>query len=64
MEERAISDVELRAMLDASTSIEQASRAGRWVVRTRHGNRPWVVVLEPDADERLLFLVTMFPIRR
>ena len=64
MEERGISDVELRAMLDASTCVEPASRVGRWAVRTRHGNRPGAVVLEPDADERLLFLVTMYPIRR
>ena len=60
MEERQFSEVELRTMLTDATRVVSARHPGRFLVTTRHGGAPWVVVLEPDADERLLFVVTAF----
>lgn len=40
MEERGFSEVELRTMLENATDLLPATRAGRWLVRTRHGGRP------------------------
>ena len=59
--ERGVSDIELRTMLDRALELVPGSRAGRWLVRTRHASRPWVVVVEPDPDERLLYVVTVHP---
>lgn len=61
MAERDVSDVELRTMLDEASSLEPGSRANRWVVHTRLVGQPWVVVVEPDEDERLLYVVTVHP---
>lgn len=53
--------LKLRTMLDRALELVPGSRAGRWLVQTRHANRPWVVVVEPDPDERLLYVVTVHP---
>ena len=60
MEERGFSEVELRSMLDSATEVVPGTRAGRWMVRTRHAGRPWVVVLEPDRADLRLFVVTAY----
>jgi len=60
MEERQFSEVELRTMLTDATRIVSARRPGRFLVTSRQGGKPWVVVLEPDEDEQLLFVVTAF----
>jgi hypothetical protein len=60
MEERGVSEVELRAMLENATEIRPASRPGRWLVHASHGGRSWVVVLEPDETDQLLFVVTVY----
>ncbi len=60
MEERGFSEVELRAMLDDAVDITPASRLNRWIVQTRHRGRPWTVVLEPDLDEEVIFVVTAY----
>lgn len=61
MEEREFSEVELRTMLADAGRVVSARRPGRFLVSTRYGGKPWAVVLEPDKDERLLFIVTAFP---
>jgi hypothetical protein len=61
MEERQFSEVELRAMLADATRIDFARRPGRFLVATLHSGKAWAVVLEPDEDERLLYVVTAFP---
>jgi hypothetical protein len=61
MEERGISDVDLRTMLQNVSSLSPGRRPGRWQAATRHAGAPWVVVLEPDLQEHLLFVVTVYP---
>jgi hypothetical protein len=61
MEERQFSELELRTMLTDATRIVPARRPGRFVATTRLGAKPWVIVLEPDEEEQLLFVVTAFP---
>jgi hypothetical protein len=60
MEERSFSEVDLRTMLTKVSRVTAARRPGRFIAFTRHGRQPWVIVLEPDWDERLLFVVTAF----
>jgi hypothetical protein len=60
MEERAFSELELRAMLDDAREFTQGARRGRWIVQTRYAGQPWTVVLEPDQDEQVIYVVTAY----
>lgn len=62
MEEREFSEIELRTMVSDATDIAPARRPGRFLARTRHRGTPWIVVLEPDLDDQLLFVVTAYPV--
>lgn len=61
MEERQFSEVDLRVMLQETSALEPARRPGRFLARTRLRGRPWIVVLEPDPDAELVFVVTAYP---
>lgn len=61
MEERGISELDLRTMLEDATELLPGRQSGRSLVRTRHGSRRWIVVLEPDREERVTYVVTAFP---
>jgi hypothetical protein len=59
MDERGVSDVDLRTMLQSPISV-QPGRPGRWQVEARHAEQRWTVVLEPDFDDRVVFVVTVY----
>jgi len=61
MEERSISELDLRRVLEDATELSPGRQAGRFLVWARHEGRRWVVVLEPDSDERVAYVVTAFP---
>lgn len=61
MEERSFSETELRTMLAVAFEIAGARRPGRCLVSTRFQGAPWTVVLEPDTEDRLVFVVTAYP---
>ena len=63
MEDRRFSEVDLRTMLKRATSFHADVEAGRWAVVTRHGRRQWEVIVEPDADARVLVVVTAYPMK-
>lgn len=60
LEDREVSDVELRSMLDRAFLLEPDHVPGRWVVHTRHAGATWFVVLEPDPTSRVTFVITMY----
>jgi hypothetical protein len=60
MEEREFSEVEPRTMLADASRVVSARHPDRFLAMTRHRGNPWVVVLEPDLDDQLLFVVTAF----
>ena len=62
MDDRGFSEVELREMLERATSLERDHVPGRWVVSTHHRARPWNVLLEPDAHDRTLVVITAFEV--
>lgn len=35
---------------------------GRFVIHVRHLQRPWIAIVEPDADEKLLVIVTVYEV--
>jgi hypothetical protein len=59
---RGLAEVELRSMMETASALEAARHRGRWLVRTRHAGKPWVVVVEPDEVARKLMVVTAYPI--
>ena len=61
MEERGFSEVELRTMLADATAITSSRRSGRWLISTHLGDAPWVIVVEPDLDDQIMYVVTAYP---
>jgi hypothetical protein len=59
---RGLAEVELRSMLETASALDAAGHPGRWLVRTRHAGRSWVVVVEPDEMMRKVMVVTAYPI--
>lgn len=62
MEDRNFSEVDLREMLQRSQSYKKDIVEGRWVIETRHERHPWEVIVEPDDFEKLLVVVTAYPV--
>lgn len=62
MEDRGFNEVDLRAMLEASSNCQRDIVEGRWVIETRHAGRVWEVIVEPDSALSLLVVVTAFPV--
>jgi hypothetical protein len=60
MEARDFSEVELRDMLERASAFRPDFAEGRWVVETRHRQRKWEVVVEPDPLDRLLVIITAY----
>jgi hypothetical protein len=60
MEERGFSELEMRTALHDAIDITPNRQAGRWVVSAALGGRRWTVVVEPDADEQVTYVVTAY----
>jgi hypothetical protein len=64
MPERRVTELDLRAMLERGSRLEPSDTAGRFLVHTRHAGRPWIVVVEPEADTRLLAVITAYEVSK
>ena len=62
MEDRDFTEIDLREMLEQAQGYGPDVVVGRWVIATRHRRRRWEVIVEPDADTRLLVVVTAYPV--
>jgi len=62
MEQRGVTEVEVRAMLGRATGFEASVVAGRFMIKTRGSQSPWIVIVEPDADANLLVVVTVYEV--
>ena len=62
MEQRGVTEVEVRAMLERATSFEPNLVEGRFMIHVRHSQAPWIVIVEPDAEEKLLVVVTVYEV--
>jgi hypothetical protein len=60
MEQRALSEVDLRSMLRRASGYSPSVVGGRFMIETTHRGRPWIVIAEPDLDERALVIVTAY----
>ncbi len=62
MEQRGVTEVEVRAMLEHATAFEPSVVEGRFMIDAQRARRPWGVILEHDADVRLLVVVTVYEV--
>ena len=62
IEQRGVTEVEVRAMLERATRFEASVVQGRFMIHTRRGQGPWVVIVEPDAEARVLVVVTVYEV--
>jgi hypothetical protein len=64
MEERDFNEVDLRTMLLHTTDCRPDALAGRWIIACRHRRRRREVIVEPDELDRVLVIVTAYPVMR
>jgi hypothetical protein len=57
-----MTEVEVRAMLERATGFEASVVEGRFMIRSRRGPSPWVVIVEPDVEASLLVVVTVYEV--
>jgi hypothetical protein len=62
LEDRGVTTVDVRAMLECAIRLEASATSGRFVVYTRHAGRQWIVIVEPESDTRFLAVVTLFQV--
>ncbi|MGE5815811.1 MAG: DUF4258 domain-containing protein [Acidobacteriota bacterium] len=62
MEQRGVTEVDVRAMLEQATGFEPSVAEGRFMIHVANNNRPWIVIVEPDADASLLVVVTAYEV--
>jgi hypothetical protein len=62
MEQRGVTEVDVRAMLEHATRYEASVVEGRFMIHAVHKQRPWIVIVEPDVDAKLLVVVTPYEV--
>ena len=62
MLDRGFSEVDLRGMMERASGLHEDDEPGRWVVETKHDSESWAVIVEPDAGDRLLVVITAYPL--
>jgi hypothetical protein len=58
MEQRGVTEVKVRAMLEKATELGPNVVEGRFMTHVRHLLGVWVVAVELDADSERLVVVT------
>ena len=62
MEQRGVTEVDVRAMLERATRYEPSVVEGRFMIHAIHQQRPWIVIVEPDAEAKLQVVVTVYEV--
>ena len=62
MEQRGVTEVDVRAMLERATAFEPSVAEGRFMIRVARDSRPWIVIVAPDNDASLLVVVTAYEV--
>jgi uncharacterized protein DUF4258 len=62
MRDRGFTEIDLREMFEAASALRRDVEEGRWIVSARHRRRAWEIVVEPDEAERVLVVITAYPV--
>lgn len=49
-------------MMECASSLYEDIQSGRWIVQTSHDAELWEVIVEPDSADRLLIVITAYPV--
>ncbi|MBK9385296.1 MAG: hypothetical protein IPN34_10825 [Planctomycetes bacterium] len=60
MIQRDCSETDLRQMIHDAESLVGDPEPGRWRCITKFRGRTWIVILEPDASQNLIVVITAF----
>jgi hypothetical protein len=64
MEDRNFSEVALRQMLEGAAGYREDVVEGRWVIQAKHRMVSWEIIVEPDEEEKLMVVITAYPVHR
>lgn len=62
MLDRQFNEADLRVMLEIGCDCHADIEPGRWAIPTQHDGRRWEVIVEPVEAERILLVVTAYPV--
>lgn len=62
VEERGLSELELRAMLERARKYRRGPVPGRWTIMVIHRRQPWKVIVEPDEAMQRGVVITVYPV--
>ena len=62
MEDRDFNEIDLRKMFQRGRDYKKDIVEGRWVISTQHRQHAWEIIVEPDAIESFLVIVTAYPV--
>lgn len=62
MEQRGVTEVDVRAMLERATAFESSVVEGRFMIHVARNSRPWIVIVEPDNEVSILVVVTAYEV--
>lgn len=64
MEDRGFTELDLREMLEKATTMRPDVVQERYIIQTRHEGAAWEVIVEPDAVDQLLVVITAYRVTR
>ncbi|MCI0495076.1 DUF4258 domain-containing protein [candidate division KSB1 bacterium] len=62
LSDRDLTEIDLRIMFDNASGYARDNVEGRWIVKTRHKGKRWEIIVEPDFEEKLLVVITVYPV--
>ena len=62
MDDRDFNEADLTGMLHRGKTYKKDVVEGRWVIESEHKRHPWEIIVEPDAIEKLLVVITAYPV--
>jgi hypothetical protein len=60
MQQRSVDELDIRSMLGRAQGFTPSVVPGRYMIETTHHGRRWIVIVEPDADDHVLVIVTAY----
>ncbi len=62
MVDRGFNEVDVRMMFENAIECIRDNVKGRWLVKTRHKQKNWAIIVEPDVEEEVIVVITAFPV--
>jgi hypothetical protein len=62
MLQRDFDEIDLREMLQSAKNFEKDIEEGRFKITSGLNGRKWEIIVEPDASEKLLVIITAYSI--